>query len=163
MSIVRLRRTLGRLHVCGSSSGAIGHRSARHPKIKADGAFHAQIIDFALRYEDNALLPRTCVISIKELSKNKACVEALIGRGLVQVDEARTCLEPCSSSCFHLHLLPHLAWLSRQECSAARLVHWLALGSRPSCVPSVISLTAPCPLVSPLCLPHSHRVLDSRR
>ncbi len=31
------------------------------------------------------MLPRTCVISIKELSKDKACVEALIGRGLVQV------------------------------------------------------------------------------
>lgn len=105
----------------GSSSSAVGHRSARHPKAKADCAFHVQIIDFALRYEDNALLPRTCVISIKELSKNKACVEALIGRGLVQVGDARTCLEPCSSACWHQHLLPTLPG-SRDK--NARLMGW---------------------------------------
>ena len=43
-----------------------------------------EIIDFALRYEDNSSLPRTSVISIKELSKDKACVESLIQMGLVQ-------------------------------------------------------------------------------
>lgn len=43
-----------------------------------------QILDFALRYEDKGTLPKTAVISIKELSKDSSCVEALIQRGLVQ-------------------------------------------------------------------------------
>jgi hypothetical protein len=43
------------------------------------------IIDFALRSEEHASLPKTSVISIRELSKNKDCVQQLIQRGLVQV------------------------------------------------------------------------------
>ena len=67
-----------------------------------------QILDFALRYEDNALLPRTCVISIKELSKNKACVEALIGRGLVQVlVDTPNCLP--AQCIYHAHCNDHSA------------------------------------------------------
>lgn len=45
---------------------------------------YLDIIDFALSYSLNPVLPKTCVISIKELSKDQDSIRPLIQRGLVQ-------------------------------------------------------------------------------
>ena len=45
---------------------------------------YLDIIDFALGYTLNPILPKTCVISIKELSKDVNSIKPLIQRGLVQ-------------------------------------------------------------------------------
>lgn len=45
---------------------------------------YLDMIDVALRYEDNSVLPKTAVISVKELSKDRNSIEPLIQRGMIQ-------------------------------------------------------------------------------